>query len=126
MIKSLKRSNLFKRSVVVLCALISISGVQSTAFAANPDVRISDEKYVIESIGQVTEAGITIQPTSLLGKSKTITKNYKSQSSIPASVYYEEYISGAWWGGTLKHKSTEYLSSSKLYQATFSGTMKKQ
>ena len=59
---------------------------------------------------------------------KTITKNYRSISEIPGSIYYQEYNNkkDAWYAGTLDFEGYELLPNSKLYQATFSGTLKKQ
>ena len=59
---------------------------------------------------------------------KTITKNYQKISDIPGSIYYQEYNDEkeAWYAGTLEFEGYELLPNSNLYQATFSGTLKKQ
>ena len=58
-------------------------------------------------------------------KSKTITKNYTSLSSIPASVYYEEYTDNSWWGGDLKWTGETEVLYGGIYKATFKGKLKK-
>lgn len=67
----------------------------------------------------------TIEPR-MFGKKKTVKKNYKSVTQIPAVIYYEEYINGAWYGGDLSWTGySRLIPGSKLYEATFKGTLNK-
>ena len=113
---------MLKRKLVInmllitgICTLCVIPYPTTIAFASTSELTSQNNPEYIYP-----------EATSIFGKSKTVTKNYTSQTQIPASIYYTEYIDGAWWGGTLKHTSTKYLASSGLYQATFTGTIRKQ
>ena len=113
MFKKSKKANLFKRTIATTCIAILSLGVILIVSTVNS--RIS-----------IRESDIEVDSSSGTYKSKMVTQNYTSKSSIPSSVPYSEYIDREWWGGLLKYESYEYLSASKLYQATFSGTMEKQ
>ena len=54
-------------------------------------------------------------------KDKTITVWYASISSVPMTYYYEEYIDGYWYRGTLNFQSAAAAESGVT--ATFSGTI---
>ena len=79
----------------------------------------------MESVGTDDSNATTVEPR-LFGKKKTIKKNYHSIADIPESVYYEEYIDGAWYGGDLSWTGdSKLLAGSGLYEATFKGTLSK-
>lgn len=58
--------------------------------------------------------------------SKTVLKTYVEEASIPEALNYREYIDGEWYGGWLPATDYTYKKGSKLYEATFSGTLYKQ
>lgn len=111
--KKSKKSNLFKYTIAATCMIILSLGV--IVFVSTVNSRTS-----------IRENNMEANSSSGKYKQKMIAQNYTSESSIPSSVPYSEYIDGEWWGGLLEYESYEYLSASKLYQATFRGAMEKQ
>ena len=112
MFRKSKKTNLFKCAIVATCITILTVGVILIVSTVNSSISIRENNIEADS-----SSGTYIP--------KMITQNYTSESSIPTSVPYSEYIDGEWWGGLLEYDSYKYLSASKLYQATFSGTMER-
>lgn len=107
-----------RRIVFMLMLAVTLSQSSLEVLAMNP-------AYKAEmNISVDQENGVDQQ---LFGKkkSKTITKNYTSLSSIPASVYYEEYTDNSWWGGDLKWTGETEVLYGGIYRATFKGKLKK-
>lgn len=70
---------------------------------------------------QVTSNSV-VTPNWVYDKTVTVNKNYTSLSSIPNSLYYEEYSSAlGWLRGTLS--LTNIKISGSIYIATFTGTI---
>ena len=112
MFRKSKKTNLFRCTIVATCITILTVGVILIVSTVNSSISIRENNIEADS-----SSGTYIP--------KMITQNYTSESSIPTSVPYSEYIDGEWWGGLLEYESYKYLSASKLYQATFSGTMER-
>ncbi len=111
-------------SVIVLgMAMTILSGipVMASGYQENVDV---ETQTTISSVTQKTDES-TANPR-LFGKKKTVKKNYHSIAEIPESIYYEEYIDGAWYGGDLSWTGDAVkISGTSLYEATFKGTLDK-
>lgn len=96
---------------ILLLVLVVLLAVPAQAFAVSST---DTGAYTIKASTDYSTQGIVTIP-------KTITKTYSSQSSIPTSVYYEEYTMGTWFRGTLYLYSV--VKSGTVYKATFTGTL---
>ncbi|WP_314723495.1 hypothetical protein [Enterocloster bolteae] len=110
-------------AMVLGMAITILSGipVMASGYQENAVVEIQTAE---SSITQKTDE-TTVNPR-LFGKKKTVKKNYHSIGEIPESIYYEEYIDGAWYGGDLSWTGDAVkISGTSLYEATFKGTLDK-
>ncbi|MBQ6888937.1 MAG: M56 family metallopeptidase [Lachnospiraceae bacterium] len=118
-----KKSSCKNKLCAVLLVLLFSLATSFTAFAA-------EERADVKVIKSVSEENL-LNGTYKAGwfqKSvkKTVKKNYVTETDIPASIYYSEYIDGAWYVGTLDATGEVDVLSTGLYQATFSGKIYKQ
>lgn len=111
------------RICALLLVLIVSLGASFTVFAAED----TDSSGTIRSIEEENLLRGTYK-TNLFQKSvkRTVKKNYVDAAQIPASIYYSEYIDGAWYVGTLDATGEVVVLSTGLYQATFSGKIYEQ
>ena len=61
----------------------------------------------------------------LFTKSKTVKKTYAKKEDIPAGIYYEEYIGGHMYGGTLLFTGDISVLQYGVLEATFKGELSK-
>ncbi|MCC8050462.1 MAG: hypothetical protein LIP10_07370 [Clostridiales bacterium] len=109
-----------------------VSGVLLTGCAIFPSLaaenEVSTDRDISMPVAIDAEQFEALEKTtwdidSTTGIPKTVKRTYTDITSIPAALSYREYIDGEWYGGILVFEDTSYSSVTKLYTATFNGTL---
>lgn len=93
--------------VILICLILLMIPMQVSASAAG-----------VQTHESISPDG-TSTPYIIVNREKTVINTYSSYSSIPESISYSEYDSGAWWHGILFLDSVQ--NNGTYWTATFTG-----
>ena len=109
-------------AILLGMSITIMSGISAMANETQQNVVAESETFTSNS---KSNDGVTAE-RGVIGKKKTVKKNYRSIEAIPAAIYYEEYINGAWYSGDLEWTGeAKVIGSTGLYEATFEGIIYK-
>ncbi|MEK4629051.1 MAG: hypothetical protein ABS944_03525 [Solibacillus sp.] len=109
-------------SAIVFVISFGLVTTQSQATNIQVDVNESKGEQIGDMSGNLYEKDgeATTFGWPWTAKDKTVKKEYATASAVPESIYYEEYIDGKWYSGTLK-RTGEIEKLQYTWRATFTG-----
>lgn len=116
----MRKKILYFITALVLIISFGAFATQSQAKVQN-EVKADNTKEQVDLSGDIYERGdVTTYGWPWTAIPKTVKKEYTSAGAVPESIYYEEYIDGKWYNGTLQRTGNiEKLQ--YTWRATFTG-----
>lgn len=95
--------------------------VQNSVQCLAADTEQFSECQAVVEIVETTEGNVQVPQARK--KTKTVRKTYANRESIEPGIYYEEYIAGHMWGGTLVWTGEYRYIGYGVVEATFTGKL---
>ncbi len=116
----MRKKFLYFATALVLIISFGVFATQSQA-TVQDEAKVDNTKEQVKLSGDIYERDdATTYGWPWTAITKTVKKEYTSAAAVPESIYYEEYIDGKWYSGTLK-RTGDIEKLQYTWRATFTG-----